>query len=93
MKILGWFLWGFGLATALSAANGAEVSSQLYLDITHKTMMNGVDSIDKDELYLALDLLRDNLVSAERIMYYTIASLMGVGTILILAGRKGKPAH
>ena len=92
MKTLGWVLWGLGLAALFFGANNAEVASQLYVDITHKTVVNGFDSIGTDELYFALDLLRDQLISVERIMYYTNASLMGVGTILILAGRKGKPS-
>ena len=91
-KIIGWVLWGLGLIFAIVAANNAEQHSQIYLDIHHEQAvsiyMKRGGSIDELELRRELELFRDNLIRVRQYGYYTIALLMGVGTILILAGNK-----
>jgi hypothetical protein len=91
-KILGWVLWGLGLIFAIVAANNAEQNSQIYLDIAHEvavsSYMKSGGSLDDYELYGVLELFRDNLIQTRQGGYYSIALLMGIGTILILLGNK-----
>ena len=91
-KVAGWILWGLGLAFAVLGAYNAENHSQIYLDIAHEvavsSYMSSGSSIDDYQLRGVLELFRDNLIQARQYGYCIIAFLMGVGTILILAGSK-----
>ena len=73
-------------------AYNAENHSQIYLDIAHEvavsSYMSSGSSIDDYQLRGVLELFRDNLIQARQYGYCIIAFLMGVGTILILAGSK-----
>ena len=91
-KVSGWILWGLGLAFAVLGAYNAENHSQIYLDIAHEvavsSYMKSGGSLDDYELYGVLELFRDNLIQTRQGGYYSIALLMGVGTVLILVGNK-----